>query len=381
MTKPIPFIDLAAQSRLIRPQIDAAIKTVLDHGQYIMGPEVAAFEEALSDFTGTAEVVSCSSGTDALLLGLQALGVGAGDGVIVPSFTFAATAEVMPLLGAIPIFADIDGATFNLSPAGLDAALAAAKQAGIKVAGIIAVDLFGQPADYTAIGDFAAAHGLWLVSDAAQSLGATLKGQAAGGFGALTATSFFPAKPLGCYGDGGAVLTADADLASAMRSARFHGMGAERYHHDRIGMTARLDSIQAAILLEKLKIFDAELVQRQVIADRYGAGLSDYVDVPMLQRGATSSWAQYVITLKQGSNRGQIQKSLTSQGIPTAIYYPMGMHEQLPYRDFPTALGGLPVTEDLCSRVLALPMHPYLDEFTQARIINGVIDAITQERG
>ena len=377
MTPSIPFIDLAQQQALIRPQLEAALAAVLDHGQYIMGPEVHQLEADLAAFCGAKHAISCSSGTDALMLALMAMDLKPGQGVIVPSFTFAASAEVMPCLGAIPVFAEIDPVTFNLDADRLGDAKAAAEAKGINVVGIISVGLFGQPADYDAIKAFADSHGLWLIDDAAQSFGASWQGKAVGHLGAITATSFFPAKPLGCYGDGGAIFTDRDDFAEIMTSARIHGMGRVRYTHDRIGMTARLDSMQAAVLIEKLRLFAGELTARQGVADRYADGLKDVVTVPQLAAGATSSWAQYVITLPQGANRQAIQERLNQHGVPTAIYYPKGMHQQTPYAHYPVAEGGLPITEDLCHRVLALPMHPYLETDTQSYIIEKVIEAVS----
>ena len=375
--KPIPFIDLASQQARIRDKIDMAMTAVLDHGQYIMGPEVKQLEQDLASFSGVKHAISCSSGTDALLLALMALGVKPRQGVIVPSFTFAASAEVMPCLGAVPIFAEIDPATFNIDPTRLDDAMSAAKDAGIEVVGIISVGLFGQPSDYDQLKSFADSHGLWLMDDAAQSYGASWQGRDVGHLGIITATSFFPAKPLGCYGDGGAVFTEDDELAEAMVSARIHGMGRVRYTHDRIGMTARLDSLQAAVLIEKLKIFADELTARQAVADRYAVGLGDAVITPKLAAGATSSWAQYVITLPEGVDRQTVQDQLKEAGVPTAIYYPMGMHQQKPYAHYPVAKGGLTVTENLCHRVLALPMHPYLETDAQDHIIASVKNAVS----
>ena len=376
MTQNIPFIDLAAQQARIRPEIDTALAKILDHGQYIMGPEVAALEADLAAFSGNKHVISCSSGTDALMLALMAYGLKPRQAVIVPSFTFAASAEVLPCLGAVPIFADIDPETFNLDPNGLDAAKDAADKAGFECVGIISVGLFGQPADYDAIKAFADAHGMWLLDDAAQSYGASWKGRAVGHLGSITATSFFPAKPLGCYGDGGAVFTENDDFAEIMKSARIHGMGRERYSHDRIGLTARLDSMQAAVLIEKLKIFSEELELRQNVASRYHAALDGVVGVQHLGEDISSSWAQYTVKLPQGTDRAAFQAKLKDDGIPTAIYYPKGMHEQAPYAHYPMATGGLPVTQDCCERVVALPMHPYLEEATQERIITAVKAAL-----
>ena len=369
----IPFIDLKAQQARIRSDLDARMAKVLDHGGYIMGPEVGELETALSDHSGAQHVVSCSSGTDALLLALMALGVKPGDGVIVPSFTFTASAEVMPMLGAVPVFAEIDEDSFNLDPHGLEAALKSAQDAGVNMVGIIAVGLFGQPANMPALSAFAKTHNLWLVDDAAQSYGTSFDGARTGTMADISCTSFFPAKPLGCYGDGGAVFTDNAEYADLMRSCRVHGQGLDKYHNDRIGMTARLDTLQAAILLSKLAIFDEELSLRQQVADRYEEQLSDIVKTPKLAPEATSSWAQYTICLpegclKNGTDRAGLQKQLMADGVPTAIYYPLPMHRQKPYARFPVAGGALPVTDRLSEIVLALPMHPYLSAQDQDHI-------------
>ena len=364
----IPFIDLASQQARIRERIDQNLATVLDHGAYIMGPEVLAIEARLAEIAGTKHCISCSSGTDALILALLAQGLRPGQGVIVPSFTFAASAEVMPVLGAVPVFAEVDPQTFNLDPTGLGAAMDAARAAGVEVVGVIGVGLFGQPADYTAIGAFAAENGLWVIDDAAQSFGASWNGVPVGQLADLTCTSFFPAKPLGCYGDGGAVFTDDDDKAEIMRSCRVHGMGRSRYENIRIGMTARLDTMQAAILDAKLDIFEDEVTRRQQVADRYMAMLGNLVETPRLAAAATSSWAQYTVKLPEGSDRDHIAAVMKAHDVPTAIYYPVPMHGQPPYRNFPVAGGGLAVTSDLCARVLALPMHPYLEASVQERI-------------
>jgi dTDP-4-amino-4,6-dideoxygalactose transaminase len=376
MTQNIPFIDLAAQQARIRPQIDAALAAILDHGQYVMGPEVDALEKDLAEFTGNKHAISCSSGTDALILALIAYGLKPQEAVIVPSFTFAASAEVLACLGAVPIFADIDPETFNLDPNGLAAAKDAATKAGFDCVGIMSVGLFGQPADFDRIKAFADAEGMWLLDDAAQSFGASWKGRKVGHLGSITATSFFPAKPLGCYGDGGAVFTDDDRFAEIMKSARIHGMGSERYSYDRIGLTARLDSIQAAVLIEKLKIFPDELEMRQQVAGHYHRALDSLVEVQHLAENVTSSWAQYTIKLPLGTDRAKFQDILKDHGIPTAIYYPKGTHEQNPYRHYPVATGGLPATEECCRRVVALPMHPYLDKKTRDRVITAVEAAL-----
>jgi dTDP-4-amino-4,6-dideoxygalactose transaminase len=372
----IPFIDLASQQARIRERIDHNLATVLDHGAYIMGPEVLAIEARLAQSAGTKHCISCSSGTDALILALLAQGLRPGQGVIVPSFTFAASAEVMPVLGAVPVFAEVDPQTFNLDPAGLGAALETARTAGVEVVGIIGVGLFGQPADYTAIGAFAAANGLWVIDDAAQSFGASWNGVPVGQLADLTCTSFFPAKPLGCYGDGGAVFTDDDDKAEIMRSCRVHGMGRTRYENIRIGMTARLDTMQAAILDAKLDIFADELARRQQVADRYAAMLGKLVETPRLAAPATSSWAQYTIKLPEGADRDHIATVMRAHDVPTAVYYPVPMHQQPPYRNFPVAGGGLAVTSDLCARVLALPMHPYLEASVQEQITAALATAL-----
>lgn len=372
----IPFIDLASQQARIRERIDHNLATVLDHGAYIMGPEVLAIEARLAQSAGTKHCISCSSGTDALILALLAQGLRPGQGVIVPSFTFAASAEVMPVLGAVPVFAEIDPQTFNLDPAGLAAAMTAASAAGVEIVGIIGVGLFGQPADYTAIGAFAAANGLWVIDDAAQSFGASWDGVPVGQLADLTCTSFFPAKPLGCYGDGGAVFTDDDDKAEIMRSCRIHGMGRTRYENIRIGMTARLDTMQAAVLDAKLDIFEDELARRQQVAERYATMLGNLVETPRLAAAATSSWAQYTIKLPEGADRDHVATVMRAHDVPTAVYYPVPMHQQPPYRNFPVADGGLDVTSDLCARVLALPMHPYLEASVQEQIAAALATAL-----
>ena len=372
----IPFIDLAAQQARIRDKVDAGLAAVLAHGAYIMGPEVAALEERLAAYAGVRHCISCSSGTDALILALLAQGLRPGQGVIVPSFTFAASAEVMPVLGAVPVFAEVDSPTFNLDPAGLPAALESGRSAGIEVVGVIGVGLFGQPADYSAIRAFAKAEGLWVMDDAAQSFGASLNNTRVGQLADITCTSFFPAKPLGCYGDGGAVFVDDDDKAEIMRSCRVHGMGRTRYENIRIGMTARLDTIQAAVLDAKMDIFDDELGLRQQVAGRYADYLGDLVETPGLAAGATSSWAQYTVKLPAGTNREAVMAHLKDHGVPSAIYYPVPMHRQPPYQRFPVSGCGLSVTEDLCERVLALPMHPYLEDAQQQQVATALASAL-----
>jgi dTDP-4-amino-4,6-dideoxygalactose transaminase len=366
----IPFIDLQAQRRRIAPRIDQAIAAVLAHGQFIMGPEIAQLEARLAAHCGARHAIGCGSGTDALLLALMALDAGPGDAVFVPSFTFTATAEAVALVGATPVFVDIDAATFNMDPASLAQAIAMVAGAGkLRPAGVIPVDLFGQPADYDAIETIAAAHGLWVVADAAQSYGAMRQSRKAGTRGRITTTSFFPAKPLGCYGDGGAVFTGDDGLADKMRSLLFHGRASDHRDHVRIGMNGRLDTIQAAILLVKLEIFDDEMERRQLVAARYGEGLREVAGVPALAEATVSAWAQYTIVV---DGRDAIAAELKAQGIPTAMYYPLPVHRQAAYRGYPVVSGGLPVSERLAGQTLSLPMHPYLDEATQGRIIGAV---------
>src|SRR5579871_989732 len=290
----IPFIDVAAQRRRLGPAVEEAVARVLAHCQFINGPEVAALEAALAAFSGAKYVVTCASGTDALIMVLMAKGVGRGDAVLCPSFTFCATGEAVALTGATPLFVDVDEVTFNIDAASFKRGIATAKRLGLKPRGVIPVDLFGQSADYDAILAVADAEGLFVLDDAAQSFGASYKGRRLGGMGLITATSFFPAKPLGCYGDGGAIFTDDAALADVLRSVRVHGQGSDRYDNVRLGLTGRLDTIQAAVLIEKLKIFDDEITARNKVAERYAESLGNVVTVPRLVDGRTSVWAQYM---------------------------------------------------------------------------------------
>jgi dTDP-4-amino-4,6-dideoxygalactose transaminase len=374
--EPVPFIDIGAQRRRLGKSIDEAVGRVLGHCQFINGPEVARLEADLADFSGAKHVVSCASGTDALLMVLMAKGIGAGDAVFCPSFTFCATGEAVALTGATPVFVDVDEATFNMDAASLKRGIAAATRAGLKPRAVIPVDLFGQSADHDGIGEVADAEAMFVLDDAAQGFGASYKGRRLGTFGLATATSFFPAKPLGCFGDGGAIFTDDADLAQTLRSIRVHGQGSDKYDNVRLGLTGRLDTMQAAVLIEKLKIFEDEIAARDKVADRYARGLGNVVGVPRLAGGCTSIWAQYTIRLPSGVDRDGFAAALKSQGIPTAIYYPKSMHQQTAYRDFPVAAGGLPASERLSRDVISLPMHAYLDEPTQERIIAAVRGAL-----
>jgi dTDP-4-amino-4,6-dideoxygalactose transaminase len=369
---PVPFIDIAAQRRRLGHAVDEAVSRVLAHCQFINGPEVTELEAALATFSGAKHVVSCASGTDALLMVLMAKGVGRGDAVLCPSFTFCATGEAVALTGATPVFVDVDEETFNMDVASLKRGVATARKLGLTPKGVIPVDLFGQSADHDAIGEVAATEGLFVLDDAAQAFGASYKGRRLGGLGHITATSFFPAKPLGCFGDGGAIFTDDAEFAETLRSVRVHGQGSDKYDNVRLGMTGRLDTIQAAVLIEKLKIFEDEIAARNRVAERYTRGLGNVVTVPHLESWAMSVWAQYTIRLPEGTDRNEFALALKAQGIPTAVYYPKSMHQQTAYRDFPVAEGGLPACERLSSDVISLPMHAYLDEPTQERIIKAV---------
>jgi dTDP-4-amino-4,6-dideoxygalactose transaminase len=370
--EPIEFIDLHAQRRRLGDRVDKAIARVLEHGQFIMGPEVHELEDRLADYCGARHAISCASGTDALLLALLAWGIAPGDAVFVPTFTFAATAEVVALAGATPVFVDVLPDTFNIDPQSLSAAIGAEATSGRRPVGVIAVDLFGQPADYDAIERVARDHSLWLLADGAQSFGATWRGRRVGAIGDIATTSFFPAKPLGCYGDGGAVFTDDDALADVMRSLRVHGKGTDKYDNVRIGMNGRLDTLQAAILLEKLAIFDDELEARQSVADRYAELIGDTVAVPTVVDGATSAWAQYTVRL---GDRDGVAARLKAEGVPTAVYYPTPLHMQTAYRAYPVAPGGCPVAERAATEVLSLPMHPYLSAATQEAIARAVAGA------
>ena len=368
----IPFIDIAAQRRRIGPAVEEAVARVLAHCQFINGPEVAALETALAAYSGAKHVVSCASGTDALIMVLMAKGVGRGDAVLCPSFTFCATGEAVALIGATPVFVDVDEATFNIDAASFKRGIATAKRLGLKPRGVIPVDLFGQSADHDEVFAIAVAEGMFVLDDAAQAFGASYKGRRLGGMGIITATSFFPAKPLGCYGDGGAIFTDDAKFAEVLRSVRVHGQGSDKYDNVRLGLTGRLDTIQAAVLIEKLKIFDDEIAARNKIAERYAQGLGNVVSVPRLASGHTSVWAQYTIRLPAGTDRDAFAAALKAQGVPTAIYYPKSMHQQTAYKAYPIADGGLPVSERLSADVISLPMHAYLDEASQDRVIQAV---------
>ncbi|MEZ5667341.1 MAG: DegT/DnrJ/EryC1/StrS family aminotransferase [Alphaproteobacteria bacterium] len=371
----IEFAGLKAQQAALGPAIAARMDAVLRHGQYIMGPEVAELESALAAFAGARQAVALSSGTDALVAAMMALSVGAGDAVFLPSFTFPATAEAPLLLGATPVFVDVDPQLFTIDPADLAARVEAIRRAGrLRPRMVIAVDLFGLPADYDALAPVAEAAGMTLLADAAQSFGASVDGRRVGTLTGITATSFFPAKPLGCFGDGGALFTDDAALADRLRSIRAHGRGAAKYDIDRLGLNARLDTLQAAVLLAKLPAFAGELAARERLAASYDAGLADAVVTPARRAGAVSAWAQYTIL---SDRRDALRRHLEAAGIPSAVYYPRPTHLQPAYRRFGDGPGSLPVSEALCARVLSLPMHGYLSADAAARVIDAVRDAAT----
>jgi dTDP-4-amino-4,6-dideoxygalactose transaminase len=371
----IDFIDLAAQRRAIGEPMEQAILDVVRSGQYIFGPQVAECEKRLAAFSGARHAIGCANGTDAIGLVLMAMQLRPGDAVLCPSFTFAATAEVVAWLGATPVFVDIDPVTFNMDPDHLPVALASAQALGLKTRAVIAVDLFGQPADYDRIEPFCAANGLMLIADTAQGFGATYKGRVAGSIGDFATTSFFPAKPLGCYGDGGAVFTRHDGFVEPLRSLLFHGKGEDRYDNIRIGVNSRLDTIQAAVLLQKLNVFAAEINARQMVARRYADGLSDVALTPAVLDGCISTWAQYVLRVPAGARAGFIE-ALKGHGVPTAVYYPKPLHKQTAYSRFPVGGNGVPVSERLAHEVVALPMHAYLEEATQDWIIEAVRDAL-----
>jgi len=369
----IPFIDLKAQQARISEDLKQRIDAVLAHGAYIQGPEVDELEERLSEFCGARHTVCVSNGTDALLLSLMVEGIGRGDAVFLPAFTFTATAEVCLLLGAQPVFVDVDPATFNIDPNSLEAAIKACTTQGELIPrAVIAVDLFGLPADYVSLRTISERHGLYVIADAAQSFGATQGKAKVGTLADITTTSFFPAKPLGCFGDGGAVFTDNAEVAQTLRSMRAHGKGGEKYDIVRVGLNARLDTIQAAILLAKLNIFADELVARERVARHYDARLSEHVTIPARQDDRLSAWAQYTI---QVSDRDDVGQRLKAEGIPSAIYYPRPMHRQTAYLDCPTPVP-LDNAEQLSERVLSLPMHPYLTDQEVERICDGVVAAL-----
>ena len=377
----IPFIDLSAQQQRIRLEIDARIKTVLDHGAYIMGPEIKELEQRLADYVGVKHALSCASGTDALLMALMAYGVGPGDAIFTTPFTFVATVEVIAMVGATPVFVDIEADTFNMDPAKLEAAIQALNAGDgslhplpinyreLKPRGIIPVDLFGQPADYGRINAIAKQHDLFVLEDACQSFGGELNGRKACSLADVAATSFFPAKPLGCYGDGGMVFTDSDELAEKMSSIRVHGQGCDKYENVRIGINGRMDTIQAAIMLPKFEIFPDELELRQNVARRYNELLGEEVEVPEVRSGYLSAWAQYSV---QSDERAAVMAKLGAVGIPTAIYYPIPLHLQIGYGFLGYRVADMPISERAAERIFSLPMHPYLAESQQRAIADAL---------
>ena len=369
------FVDLMAQQKRIRERIDANLSTVMDHGKYIMGPEVGQLEDALKEFVGVKHAIGCASGTDAILLALLAKNIGPGDAIFTSPFTFIATAEVICLLGATPIFVDIDPKTFNLDPDKLDQAITAFNNndpsqyplpitndpSPVTPKGVIAVDLFGLPADYDRINSIARKHDLFVIEDAAQSFGAEYNDKKACRLTEVACTSFFPAKPLGCYGDGGMCFTDNDEVAEKLRSLLFHGKGHHKYDNVRIGINGRLDTIQAAILLAKFDIFPEEVELRQKIAEHYSNLLNSYstITTPSIPTGYKSAWAQYSILAKDVEHRSELQDKLKENGIPTAIYYPKPLHLQTAFSSLGYREGDFPISEDYAQRIFSIPMHPY----------------------
>lgn len=366
------FIDLAAQRARIGDRLEKAVSKVLSEGRYILGPEVFEFEKKIADYVGVRHAVACANGTDALLIPLMAWEIGPGDAVFVPSFTFAATAEVVVLTGATPVFVEVSHETYNIDPARLEEAVVATRAEGrLNPRAVIPVDLFGTPADYPALSAICNKHGLLMLEDAAQSVGGKTPAGRCGAFGHAAATSFYPAKPLGCYGDGGAMFTNDDGVMEKLRSYAFHGKGESQYDNIHVGLNSRLDTIQAAILLEKLAIFDEELEARQRIAGYYRDNLKDHVRVPHIPRGMVSAWAQFAI---ETVDRDALKALLAERDIPSVIYYVKPLHRQPAYAHYPKGSGELTVTEQLPNSILCLPMHPYLQRGDQDRIIETIIE-------
>jgi dTDP-4-amino-4,6-dideoxygalactose transaminase len=369
----LPFIDLAAQRAALGPSLEAAMARVLAHGQFVLGPEVAELETSLASRAGVSRAISCASGTDAIVLVLMTHGVGPGDAVLVPAFTFAATAGAVALCGATPVFVDVLEDSANLDAELIAPAIEVARAAGLRPCGVIPVDLYGQPADHREIAKAAEAEGLWVLDDAAQSFGATYRNRPVGALTPVTATSFFPSKPLGAYGDGGAIFTDDEDLAELLVSLREHGRGDHRYDIQRVGLNGRLDTLQAAVLLQKLTLFDGELAARAAVADRYETLLADVVRTPALGVARTSTWAQYTVRV---DDREAVAAALADEGVPTAVHYPVPLHRQPAYIEAGLVGGDLTVSERLSGEVLSLPMHPYLVHADQQRVADALCRAV-----
>lgn len=368
------FVDLKRQLEVIKTPLRQRIERVLTDCRFVLGPEVAELEERLADFTGVKYCVSVANGTDAIQICLRALGIGPGDAVYVPSFTFVATAEVVNQVGATPIFVDVLADSFNMDPNSLRRAIAQTDSAtSLKSKAAIAVDLFGLPADYPALRSITEEHGLVLIEDAAQALGARVENKMACSFGLLATTSFFPAKPLGCYGDGGAIFTDDDGLVDVLRSLRVHGQGSHQYDNERVGLNSRLDTLQAAILLAKLDFFKSELSRRDEIADYYSQTIGSDIDTPIVPDGVRSAWAQYTITVG-AAERDEMRNHLAVCGIPTAVYYPKPLHRQPVYEKSIHSFTECPVSTLLCERVLSIPIHPYLTDKECQNIASSILD-------
>ena len=376
MTAPLPFLDLKAQQARLGERLRGRVDAVMAHCQFVMGPEVAELEQRLATYCGAKHCVGVSSGTDALQIAMMAEGIGRGDAVFLPAFTYTATAEVPLVLGATPVFVDVDPRTFQIDPAALERRIAETAAAGrLRPRALIGVDLFGQPADWPALNRIAAAHNLFTIDDLAQSFGASLHGTRLGTQAMATATSFFPSKPLGAYGDGGALFTDDDDRAALFRSLRTHGEGTTRYEVLRTGMNGRLDTLQAAILLAKLDVFDDELATRERIARLYDRRLGNLVATPARVPGSTSAWAIYAVLLDDEATRTRVQAALKASGIPTAIYYPRPLHKQPAYAAAHDG-AALPVSEDLATRIMALPIHPDLSDADAERVCDAMAAAL-----
>ena len=372
----ISFLDLKAQQARLGPALRARLEAVLGHCQFVLGPEVGELEGRLAEYCGARHCVGVSSGTDALQIAMMAEGIGRGDAVFLPAFTYTATAEVPLLLGATPVFVDVDARTFQIDPGNLEQRIGEVRRAGeLRPRAVVGVDLFGQPADWPALTDIAGREGLFTLDDLAQSFGASLHGARLGTQAQATATSFFPSKPLGAYGDGGALFTDDDERAALYRSLRTHGEGTTRYEVMRIGMNGRLDTMQAAVLLAKLDVFDAELARREEIARIYDGRLGNLVEVPARVAESTSAWAVYAVLLRDGAERDRVQARLKAEGVPTAVYYPRPLHRQPAYASAHDG-AALPVSEDLAMRILALPIHPDLSDSNAERVCNAVVRAV-----
>lgn len=371
----IPFIDLKAQYARVEEDVKRGIEGVLEHGAYIMGPEITELESKLAEFSGVEHGVGCGSGTDALLMALMALQIGPGDAVFTTPFTFMATAEAIALLGATPVFVDIDPETYNIDPSDLKRKINTVRDENkLTPKGIVSVDIFGLPADYDRIEPIAKNNGLFLVVDACQAFGSQYKGRPVCSFGDVACTSFFPAKPLGCYGDGGMVFTDDPTMDELLRSVRVHGQGPDKYENVRLGINGRIDSMQAAVLLAKFEIFPEEIKLRDEVASRYARLLDGVEDLvtPKVPEGLVSAWAQYCVLSRNAEHRTELQGRLQEAGIPSAIYYPKPLHLQKAFADLGYEKGSMPVSEGIADRIFALPMHPYLTEEQQKSIADAL---------